>query len=71
MKVEDLIKMLQKSDPQDEVRFYSFQPEEHFFDECYLEKKQLFIEDCSRGEKGLEIILGWGLLSEYICYIII
>ena len=50
--------MLQKSDPQDEVRFYSFQPEEHFFDECYLEKKQLFIEDCSRGEKGLEIILG-------------
>ena len=58
MKVEDLIKMLQKSDPQDEVRFYSFQPEEHFFDECYLEKKQLFIEDCSRGEKGLEIILG-------------
>lgn len=57
MKVEDLIKLLQKSNPQDEVRFYSFRQEEHFFDEFYLEKVQLFIEDCSQGEKGLEIIL--------------
>lgn len=58
MKVEDLIKMLEKADPQDEVRFYSFQLEEDFFDECHLEKKQIFIEDCSQGEKGLEIVLG-------------
>lgn len=58
MKVEDLIKLLQKSNPQDDVRFYSFQLEEDFFDECYLEKKQLFIEDCSQGEKSLEIIFG-------------
>jgi hypothetical protein len=58
MKVEDLINMLQKSNPQDEVRFYSFHQEEHFFDDYSIEKVQLFIEDCSQGEKGLEIILG-------------
>lgn len=66
MKVEDLIKMLQKVNPQEEVRFYSFRQEEFS-----IEKVQLFIEDCSQGEKGLEIILNWGLLFDFFCYIII
>jgi hypothetical protein len=54
MKVEDLMNMLKKAQPQDEVKFYSLQ----FVDaECWQEE-QLFIEDCSKNENGLKIILG-------------
>jgi hypothetical protein len=58
MKVEDLMKMLKKADPQDEVRFYTLKlVEAGDLGGCWMEE-QLFIEDCSKSENDLKIILG-------------
>lgn len=54
MKVEDLMNMLKKADPQDEVRFYTLK----LVDASCWQEEQLFIEDCSKSENSLKIILG-------------
>ena len=54
MKVEDLIRELEKLDPETEVKFFEYQ--EGFFGE--YERTQLFVEDISEGKDCLEILLG-------------
>jgi len=55
MKVEDLMDLLKKANPQDYVRFYSLKFVDNV-DTVVWQKEQLFIEDCSKSEKGLEIL---------------
>ena len=54
MKVEDLIHALKELNPETEVKFFKF--EEGFFGE--YERTQIFVEDISKGEDCLEILLG-------------
>jgi len=47
--------LLKKANPQDYVRFYSLKFVDNV-DTVVWQKEQLFIEDCSKSEKGLEIL---------------
>jgi hypothetical protein len=54
MKVKDLISDLKELNPETEVKFFTF--EQSFFGEW--ERTQIFVEDISKGNDCLEIILG-------------
>lgn len=54
MKVEDLIRALKDVDPETEVRFFIIP--DILTDEA--EKGQIFVEDISASQEGVEILLG-------------
>ena len=54
MKVSDMISKLEAMDPEAEVRFFTL--EQGFWGEW--EKTQIFVEDISKGDNCLEIVLG-------------
>ena len=54
MKVKDMIRKLEGLDPEAELRFFKFEP--GFFGE--YERAQIFVEDISASQEGVEILLG-------------
>ena len=54
MKVSDMIRKLEELEPEAEIRFFKF--EEGFFGE--YERTQIFVEDISVSQEGVEILLG-------------
>jgi hypothetical protein len=54
MNVSDMIRKLEEMNPEAEVKFFTL--EQGFFGEW--ERTQIFVEDISKGDNCLEIVLG-------------